>query len=76
VAKTVEGQGSTGVSIERRRFLRRAATVAWATPTIMTLAASVASAQTPVCSGPCNTRDDCPTGCNCSGNPKTCRAGS
>ena len=38
--------------MERRRFLRNAATVAWATPVIMTLGASGAQAQAVSCVKP------------------------
>jgi hypothetical protein len=42
---TDSGSGSSTNNIERRRFLRQAATVAWATPTILTLMSSRAGAQ-------------------------------
>lgn len=49
--------------MERRRFLKSAATVAWAAPAILTLTANRAGAQSCVPQGaPC---DACPTGINC-----------
>ena len=40
------GELNRDESIDRRRFLRRAGTVAWSTPVIMTVLASRAGAQT------------------------------
>ncbi len=39
------GSGTNSKVMERRRFLRQAATVAWAAPTIVTLMSSRAGAQ-------------------------------
>lgn len=62
----------TQEGMERRRFLKAAATVAWATPAILTLTANRAGAQSCVPQGaPC---DAC-TGVNCcvaSGDPWPC----
>jgi hypothetical protein len=59
--------------IERRRFLKGAAAIAWATPAILTLTASRAGAQSCVPRGaPC---DACAGGVNCcvqSGDPIPC----
>jgi hypothetical protein len=70
-------EGST--NFDRRRFIKGAATVAWATPLILTMGASGASAQVgPVpspgqCVGatgrpdgcPCTTGAQCDSGCCC-----------
>lgn len=78
-----ERDNSSG--FDRRRFLKGAATVAWATPLILTVGASAANAQLPVpspgqCLGatnrpegcPCTTASQCADGCCCGtgvGNP-------
>jgi hypothetical protein len=68
---TPEQQGSKGV--ERRLFLKRAGTVAWAAPLILTVAANRASAVTLPCTpnaGPCTaTAECCPGSCCCSTDP-------
>jgi hypothetical protein len=69
-----ERQGSTG--FDRRRFIKGAATVAWATPAILTLGAGSANAQVPSpgqCLGstgrpencPCSASSQCAGGCCC-----------
>jgi hypothetical protein len=75
-------EGSSGV--DRRRFLRGAATVAWATPLVLTLGASQAGAQvgSPACAAaanrpngcPCDTSGQCQGGCCCGppGGPGLC----
>jgi hypothetical protein len=73
-----EREGSN--SFDRRRFVKGAATVAWATPLILTLGAGAANAQLPPgpspaqCLGstgrpegcPCLTSAQCADGCCCS----------
>jgi hypothetical protein len=56
------GQSDSG-ELDRRRFLRRAATVAWATPLVLTLGASAAQAQ--VSPGACLGATGRPDGCPC-----------
>jgi hypothetical protein len=67
-----------GQEQDRRKFLKQAATVAWATPLILTLGASAAHGQ--VSAGPCGaptgqqdscnctTGTQCASGCCCTGN--------
>jgi hypothetical protein len=54
-------------TFDRRRFLRGAATVAWATPLILTVSASSAAAVTVPCT---------PNGVACGDIPTTCCAGN
>jgi hypothetical protein len=61
------GAPQGGTDWTRRRFLGRAATVAWMTPAILTVAASRASAQVGSCA---HTGEDCSVlpccpGCTC-----------
>lgn len=65
-------------ALDRRRFIKGAATVAWAAPVVLTLGASAAHAQLPAvspaqCLGssgrpegcPCTTAGQCADGCCC-----------
>jgi hypothetical protein len=78
----VEDQGTveSKSGMDRRRFIKSAATVAWATPLILTMTAGRASAQTlpslfpcvnsPSGTGcPCSVSADCTSGCCCGGGP-------
>ena len=58
-------------SIERRRFIRNAATLSWSVPVIMTLGAESAGAQTPTCIRP--NRPCTPGGIPCCKPQHTCR---
>lgn len=65
-----------GFDLDRRQFVKVAATAAWATPLILTLGATPARAQLPSpgqCVGstqrpngcPCSTSAECASGCCC-----------
>jgi hypothetical protein len=71
----MEGHETAG--FDRRRFIKGAATVAWATPLVLSLGAGTAHAQVPSpgqCIGaanrpegcPCTTSAQCDDGCCCS----------
>jgi hypothetical protein len=51
--------------VQRRSFLKGAATVAWAAPVILTLGAGTAAAASPLPAGPCSAGADCLSGCCC-----------
>lgn len=58
-------------TVDRRRFIRDAATVAWATPVLLTVMSSPAGAQAVSCipkNSPCSLCDEVPC-CDVPGNP-------
>jgi hypothetical protein len=57
--------------VDRRRFLKGAATVAWAAPVIATLSTSPAYGQSEVC-GRKDDNGNCPTA-PCAQSPQTCK---
>jgi hypothetical protein len=73
------GELNRDESIDRRRFLRRAGTVAWSTPVIMTVLASRAGAQPCLVKGQgCSptTPGECCTGLICCSDPNSSQLGT